>query len=78
MNAKELSALIKREVVERFDHRNLNVDVPYFRDLQPSTENFVKVIWDILEPYIAGCRLHSIVSRKRRTSIVNILVKDDE
>ena len=60
MNAKELSALIKREVVERFDHRNLNVDVPYFRDLQPSTENFVKVIWDILEPYIAGCRLHSI------------------
>lgn len=60
MNAKELSLLIKREVVERFDHMNLNMDVPFFTDMQPSTENFVKVIWKLLEPHIRECRLHSI------------------
>lgn len=60
MNAKELSALMKREVVERFDHMNLNLDVPHFNNLQPSTENFVKIIWQILEPHIHGCRLHAI------------------
>jgi 6-pyruvoyltetrahydropterin/6-carboxytetrahydropterin synthase len=60
MNAKELSLLIKREVVERFDHMNLNMDVPFFSDMQPSTENFVKVIWKLLEPHITECKLHAI------------------
>lgn len=60
MNAKELSDLIKREVVDRFDHQNLNLDTPYFQDMQPSTENFVKVIWNILKPHIKDCTLHSI------------------
>ena len=60
MNAKELSSLIQREIVHRFDHMNLNMDTPFFQDIQPSTENFVKVMWSLLEPHIKGCRLHSI------------------
>ncbi|MFN3940542.1 MAG: 6-pyruvoyl trahydropterin synthase family protein, partial [Chitinophagales bacterium] len=56
----ELSDIIKREVVERFDHQNLNLDTPYFENMQPSTENFVKVIWNILKPHISGCELHCI------------------
>ena len=60
MNAHELSAIIKEEVLNRFDHKNLNLDVEYFKKVQPSTENFVKVIWDLISARINGCELHCI------------------
>ena len=60
MNAKELGDIIKREVLNRFDHKNLNEDVSYFKEMQPSTENFAKIIWQIIEPHIIDCRLHCV------------------
>lgn len=60
MDAKKLSDLIKSEILEKFDHKNLNADTDYFKEMQPSTENFCKVIWRILEPKIKGGVLHSI------------------
>ena len=53
MDMKVLSDLIKQHVIERFDHRNLNEDVPEFRHLNPSAENIVVVIHDILRALIA-------------------------
>jgi pyruvate dehydrogenase E1 component beta subunit len=44
--------IIKEEVEDRFDHKNLNVDCAEFQDLLPSTEHFAKVIYDILKPKI--------------------------
>jgi 6-pyruvoyltetrahydropterin/6-carboxytetrahydropterin synthase len=41
---KILSDLIKEEVENRFDHKNLNLDVPEFQDLNPTAENIVVVI----------------------------------
>lgn len=49
---KVLSDLIKKEVVERFDHKNLNLDVSEFKDLNPTAENIVVVIYNILRPKI--------------------------
>jgi 6-pyruvoyltetrahydropterin/6-carboxytetrahydropterin synthase len=60
MNAHELSAIIRKEVVERFDHKNLNLDVPYFKDIMPSSENLAIVIWNILKPLIKDCELHCV------------------
>ncbi len=60
MDAKKLSELIKREITDLFDHKNLNIDTPYFKNLLPSTENFCKVIWEILEHKLTGGVLHSI------------------
>lgn len=60
MDVKKLGELIREEVVERFDHMNLNIDVPYFTEMQPSTENFCKVIWRLLEPFISHGVLHCI------------------
>jgi 6-pyruvoyltetrahydropterin/6-carboxytetrahydropterin synthase len=60
MNAHELSAIIRKEVVERFDHKNLNLDVPYFKDIMPSSENLAIVIWNILKPLIKDCDLHCV------------------
>lgn len=60
MNAHELSQLIKREVVDRLDHKNFNTDVPELADVLPSTENVVQQIWKWLTPHIKGCSLHCI------------------
>jgi len=61
INAKALSKLIEEKVLNVFDHKNLNVDVPFFKTEQPSTENFAKVIWRLLDPHISGqCRLHCV------------------
>jgi 6-pyruvoyltetrahydropterin/6-carboxytetrahydropterin synthase len=47
-----LSNLIKKEVLDVFDHKNLNLDVSYFKNLNPTAENIVVVIYDILRPNI--------------------------
>jgi 6-pyruvoyltetrahydropterin/6-carboxytetrahydropterin synthase len=52
MDVKILSDLIKAEIENRFDHKNLNLDVPEFADLNPTAENIVVVIWDKLRAKI--------------------------
>jgi 6-pyruvoyltetrahydropterin/6-carboxytetrahydropterin synthase len=52
MDMKLLSDLIKRQVVDRFDHRNLNLDTVEFKDLNPTAENIVLVIYDLLRKEI--------------------------
>lgn len=52
MDLKILSDIIKAEVVERFDHRNLNEDCIEFKNLNPTAENIVTVIYDLLAPHI--------------------------
>jgi len=49
---KELSDLIKENVTNRFDHRNLNLDVAEFESLNPTAENIAMVIYQILRPLI--------------------------
>jgi 6-pyruvoyltetrahydropterin/6-carboxytetrahydropterin synthase len=48
IDLKALSSLIKKHVVERFDHRNLNLDTEEFRNLNPTAENIAMVIHGIL------------------------------
>jgi 6-pyruvoyltetrahydropterin/6-carboxytetrahydropterin synthase len=49
---KRLSDLIKREVLDRYDHRNLNLDTEDFRDLNPTAENIAVRIWQRLRPHL--------------------------
>ena len=57
-DTKRLSDLIKREVLDRFDHRNLNLDTDEFRALNPTAENIAIVIWQRLRPHLdAGLTL---------------------
>ncbi len=61
INVKELSELIKEKVVNKLDHTNLNLDVDFIpKNIHPTTENLVKIIWQQLNPFITECRLHSI------------------
>ena len=52
IDMKILSDIIKYEVTERYDHRNLNLDVPEFKELNPTAENIAVVIWNRLRPEI--------------------------
>ena len=52
MDMKVLKDLIKREVEEPFDHRNLNEEVPEFKTLNPTAENIAVVIWEKLRPHL--------------------------
>ena len=52
MDVKILADLIKEEVENKFDHKNLNLDVADFQDLNPTAENIVVVIWNKLRAKI--------------------------
>jgi 6-pyruvoyltetrahydropterin/6-carboxytetrahydropterin synthase len=45
MDTKILSNIIKREVTERYDHKNLNLDIPEFKSLNPTAENIAAEIY---------------------------------
>ncbi|WP_139925907.1 6-carboxytetrahydropterin synthase [Hymenobacter sp. DG01] len=49
---KRLSDLIKREILDTFDHRNLNLDTEEFRHLNPTAENIAVVIWNRLRLHV--------------------------
>ena len=46
LDIKVLADIIKEDVEDQFDHKNLNLDVPEFKDLNPTAENIVVVIWN--------------------------------
>jgi 6-pyruvoyltetrahydropterin/6-carboxytetrahydropterin synthase len=51
---KLLSNLIKDTVLEKFDHKNLNLDTQEFKELNPTAENIAIVIYNLLRPQIDG------------------------
>jgi 6-pyruvoyltetrahydropterin/6-carboxytetrahydropterin synthase len=52
MDMKVLSDLLKKEIIERFDHKNLNLDTEEFKKLNPTAENIAVVIYELLRPHI--------------------------
>lgn len=59
IDLKELSNLIKTEILDRYDHRNLNLDTEDFRTLNPTAEYIAAVIWRRLRAVLpAPLRLH--------------------
>ncbi len=59
---KKLKEILQREVVDVFDHRFLNLEVPPFDRVVPTPENMAADIWRRLEPVLlgAGARLHAV------------------
>lgn len=62
IDLKRLSNIIKEEIVEALDHKNLNLDVPFMEGVMPSTENLAIKIWEQLLPHIEahGCQIHCV------------------
>lgn len=62
VNLKELSLIIKEEVVDKIDHKNLNLEVDFMKGIIPSTENLAVAVWNQLRPKVErlGINLHCI------------------
>jgi 6-pyruvoyltetrahydropterin/6-carboxytetrahydropterin synthase len=62
INLKDLSKLLKDNVVSKLDHKNLNVDVDFLADVVTSAEMITIKIWDQIEKPIAelGATLHKL------------------
>ena len=71
INAHELSRIVKKEIVEKLDHKNFNLDVPELKDEMPSIENIVRLIWKWMIPHLKGCTLNCI----KLTETENIYVE---
>jgi 6-pyruvoyltetrahydropterin/6-carboxytetrahydropterin synthase len=56
-----LKQIVEREVVNKVDHRNFNLEVDFMKDIIPTTENIIVQMWRVLEPAIAPARLKRLV-----------------
>lgn len=59
MHTAELEGAIETHVMQKIDHRHLNLDVPEFKTLNPTVENIAVVIWGWLKP-VLGARLYEV------------------
>ena len=60
LDINRLKEIVTECLVRHLDHKNLNLDVPWFRDLIPSAENIAVVCWRVLEPAMKPARLAHI------------------
>lgn len=60
IDAKKLGAIMKSEVTEKLDHKNLNLDVDFIKGVQPTSENLTIFIWERLVDKIENCELYSV------------------
>ena len=61
VDAKKLSTIINQHVIQKLDHRNLNLDVDFMQGKMCSSENLVIEIWNQLQPNLpANVQLHCI------------------
>lgn len=54
IDLKKLKELVETELIEKVDHKNLNIDVGFMKDVIPTTENIVVHFWDQLENKISN------------------------
>jgi 6-pyruvoyltetrahydropterin/6-carboxytetrahydropterin synthase len=62
VDLKKLSQIIREKVILQVDHKNINLEVDFMKDLRASTENLAIGIWNQLEPSVRelGVKLHSV------------------
>jgi 6-pyruvoyltetrahydropterin/6-carboxytetrahydropterin synthase len=54
VNLPDLERLVASTVIDRFDHKHLNLEVPQFADLNPTVENIARIIFGLLKPVVAN------------------------
>jgi len=61
MDAKKLSEILQKEVCEKLDHKNLNLDVDFMQGVLASTENLAMAIWHQITPHLpTNVKLHCV------------------
>jgi 6-pyruvoyltetrahydropterin/6-carboxytetrahydropterin synthase len=57
----KIKEVVNREVIDKVDHKNLNVEVDFMRGKIPTTENIVVAMWNVLAPAVAPAKLEKLV-----------------
>jgi 6-pyruvoyltetrahydropterin/6-carboxytetrahydropterin synthase len=71
IDLKLLNTILHDEIIERFDHRNLNLDVPEFKNSNPTAENIAKVIYDLMRKKIdAGMEIQVTLYETPRNYVI--------
>ena len=60
MNISELKNIMNEAVTDEMDHKHLNIDVPAFSQVNPTAENMVVVIWNLLKPLLPKGSLYEV------------------
>lgn len=70
INLDELHRIVQERILDKVDHRNLNLDVAFLRDIIPTTENLVLAFWRELEPALPDGLLHRVrlLERERNSA----------
>jgi 6-pyruvoyltetrahydropterin/6-carboxytetrahydropterin synthase len=60
IDIKHLSKLIHKAILDKVDHKNLNLDVDFLKGIKPTSENILQQFWHQLQPLVeqTGCTLH--------------------
>lgn len=69
MNITELKECIRTAIMEPMDHKNLDIDVPYFADKPSTAENIAVYMWQELEKVLPRGELHEIVLRETDANV---------
>jgi len=72
MDLKELKELVNKEIIEKVDHKNFNLDVEFMKDIVPTTENIAVQFWNILKNKIdtPNRKLYSVKIRETENNSV--------
>jgi 6-pyruvoyltetrahydropterin/6-carboxytetrahydropterin synthase len=73
IDLKVLKDIIAEVVLDRLDHKNLNVDLPEFAERLPTPEHVAVLIWELLAPRLTGCRLQRVRLQQDETLAVDYL-----
>jgi len=81
LNLASLDVLVRRAVLETFDHRNLNLEIPEFSEAPPTSENLARLIWRRLvedwgQVFPAGPRLARIRLEETRRNSFEIMEEE--
>ena len=71
IDLKKLRDVVQEHLIEKLDHRNLNIDVEFMRGINPTAENIVIACWRVLEPAVNLGRLVRLRLCETDTSYVD-------
>ena len=70
VNLKRVEALIQEYVMEKLDHKNLNLDVPELKDKIPTAENIAILIYDFIQPHFHEFDVQIVLHETKKNIVV--------
>lgn len=70
IDLKRLKDIMRLQVINKVDHKNLNTDVQFLKGIIPTAENLARAFWDEIAPAVTEGRLYKIVLEETETNSV--------